>query len=73
MMPEGRLASEFQVLLKKIAVVRVLDITGPQTPVITLAIDKLVRVVPNSRAQQQAIRARIVIVRTVPLNVCRTF
>ena len=44
-----------------------------QTPGVTKAINALVRQMPVTTAQRQSVRARIVIVRTVPLNVRCTF
>ena len=62
-----------QIPLIRTAAVRAPYLTPPQTPAITRAINKLVHSMPINQAQRQAVRARIVIVRTVPLNVRRTF
>ena len=63
------LAAQFQMPLIHTTAVRVPYLTGMQTPAITRAITRLVQSMPATRAQRQAVRARIVIVRTVPLNV----
>ena len=44
-----------------------------QTPAITRAITRLVQSMPSTRAQRQEVRAQVIVFRTVPLNVRRTF
>ena len=67
------LATTMQIPLVRTAAVRVPYLTPPQTLAITTTINKLLHSMPISQAQRHAVRARIVIVRTVPLNVRRTF
>ena len=67
------LALQFQIPLVHNVAVRVPYLTGTQTLAITRAVNKLVHAMTVTRAQRQATRARIVLVRTVPLNVRRAF
>ena len=62
-----------QIPLVKTTVVRVPYLSPLQTPAITRAINRLVHEMMVSTAQGQAVCARIVIVRTVPLNVLGAF
>ena len=66
-------ASQFQIPLVHNAAVRVPYLTGNPTPAITRCINRLVGSMPVSRAQRQAVRARVVLVRIVPLNIRRAF